>query len=51
MVDLHGKKLGLRVMDAQVVFLFSANFWASKGSSHGWRRGYVRRGKKEGMAS
>ena len=30
MVDTHGKKLGLRVLDAQVVSLLSTIFWLAK---------------------
>ena len=30
MVDTHGKKLGLRVLDAQVVSLLGADFWLAK---------------------
>ena len=30
MVDTHGMKRGLRVLDAQVVSLLSAKFWLAK---------------------
>ena len=30
MVDAYGKKLGLRVLDAQVVSLLSTKFWLAK---------------------
>ena len=30
MVDTHGMKLGLRVLDAQVVSLLSTKFWLAK---------------------
>ena len=30
MVDSHGKKLGLRFLDAQVVSLLSVDFWLAK---------------------